>query len=68
MPNGGYPAGGVFAAVDVQYLASGGARAAADIVRHMAGAHRIPDALRRADSLARHGLSPEPRASESPSS
>jgi len=41
---------------------------AADIVRHMAGAHRIPDALRRADSLARHGLSPEPRASESPSS
>jgi deoxyribonuclease V len=41
---------------------------AADIVRHMAGAHRIPDALRRADSLARHGLSPEPRASESPNS
>jgi deoxyribonuclease V len=30
---------------------------AADIVRHMAGQHRMPDALRRADSLARHGLS-----------
>ena len=29
MPNGGYPAGGVFVAVDVQYLASGGARVAA---------------------------------------
>jgi endonuclease V-like protein UPF0215 family len=64
MKNGGYPAGGVFVAVDVQYLASSGARAAAeaaDIVRHMTGAHRIPDALRRADSLARHSLSPKPR-------
>jgi deoxyribonuclease V len=38
----------------------------ADIVRHMAGGHRIPDALRRVDSLARHGPSPEPHASESP--
>lgn len=35
---------------------------AADIVRHMAGSHRMPDALRRADSLARHGLSPAPRS------
>ena len=32
---------------------------AADLVRQMAGAHRLPDALRRADFLARHGL-PEP--------
>jgi deoxyribonuclease V len=30
---------------------------AADLVQHMAGRHRLPDALRRADSLARHGLS-----------
>jgi deoxyribonuclease V len=29
---------------------------AADLVRHMAGPYRIPDALRRADTLARHGL------------
>ena len=29
---------------------------AADLVRQMAGLHRLPDALRRADSLARHGL------------
>jgi deoxyribonuclease V len=28
---------------------------AADLVRHMAGQHRLPDALRRADRLARHG-------------
>ena len=28
---------------------------AADLVRHMTGQHRIPDALRRADALARHG-------------
>ena len=35
---------------------------AADLVRHMAGQHRLPDALRRADSLARHGLpQPPPR-------
>jgi deoxyribonuclease V len=26
---------------------------AADLVRHMAGRYRLPDALRRADSLAR---------------
>jgi deoxyribonuclease V len=26
---------------------------AADLVRHMAGRHRLPDALRRADALAR---------------
>ncbi len=32
---------------------------AASLVRNMAGRHRIPDALRRADTLARHGL---PRA------
>jgi deoxyribonuclease V len=37
--------------------AAGMARAdAADLVRHMAGLHRLPDALRRADTLARHGL------------
>ena len=28
---------------------------AADLVRHMTGRYRLPDALRRADSLARHG-------------
>jgi deoxyribonuclease V len=28
---------------------------AADLVRHMAGLHRVPDALRRADTLARTG-------------
>ena len=33
---------------------------AADLVRHMAGQHQLPDALRRADSVARHGL-PQPR-------
>jgi deoxyribonuclease V len=32
---------------------------AADQVRQMAGPHRLPDALRRADALARHGP-PEP--------
>jgi deoxyribonuclease V len=32
---------------------------AADLVRRMAGPHRLPDALRRADTLARHGF-PEP--------
>jgi len=37
--------------------ASGMARAdAAGLVRQMAGRHRLPDALRRADILARHGL------------
>ena len=34
---------------------------AARLVRHMAGRHRLPDALRRADTLARHGLSQPPR-------
>ena len=34
---------------------------AADLVRHMAGQHRLPDALRRVDSLARHGLPKRPR-------
>jgi deoxyribonuclease V len=29
---------------------------AADLVRQMAGRHRMPDALRRADTLARNGL------------
>jgi deoxyribonuclease V len=29
---------------------------AADLVRHMAGQHRLPDAVRRADTLARPGL------------
>ena len=33
---------------------------AADLVRHMTGPHRIPDALRRADILARHGLPQSP--------
>lgn len=32
---------------------------AVDLVRHMAGQHRLPDALRRVDSLARYGL-PQP--------
>lgn len=36
--------------------AAGMARAdAADLVRRMAGRHRLPDALRRADTLARNG-------------
>jgi deoxyribonuclease V len=35
---------------------------AADLVRHMAGPHRMPHALRRADTLARYGLpQPPPR-------
>ncbi len=34
---------------------------AADLVRHMAGRHRLPDALRRADALARHGLPQAPQ-------
>jgi deoxyinosine 3'endonuclease (endonuclease V) len=34
---------------------------AASLVRHMAGQHRLPDALRRADHLARHGLPQPPR-------
>jgi deoxyribonuclease V len=32
---------------------------AVSLVRQMAGRHRLPDALRRADTLARHGL-PQP--------
>ena len=37
--------------------AAGMSRAdAAEFVRQMAGRHRMPDALRRADTLARHGL------------
>jgi len=36
--------------------AAGMSRAdAAELVRQMAGRHRMPDALRRADTLARHG-------------
>ena len=34
---------------------------AASLVRQMTGRHRLPDALRRADTLARHGLPPPPR-------
>jgi deoxyribonuclease V len=33
---------------------------AADLVQHMADPHRMPDALRRADTLARHGLPQRP--------
>ena len=33
---------------------------AANLVRRMAGRHRIPDALRRADTLARNGLPQAP--------
>jgi deoxyribonuclease V len=33
---------------------------AADLIRHMAGQYRLPDALRRADTLGRHGP-PQPR-------
>ena len=33
---------------------------AADMVRRMDGLHRMPTALRHADALARHGLSPAP--------
>jgi hypothetical protein len=49
-------------AADVHYMASGGARAAAvvstdaaDLVWSMAGHYRMPDALRRVDTLARNG-------------
>lgn len=34
---------------------------AADLVRHMAGQHRLPDTLRRVDRLARRGLPQPPR-------
>ena len=33
---------------------------AADLIRRMAGRYRLPDALRRADTLARAGPSPQP--------
>jgi hypothetical protein len=36
---------------------------AADLVRRMAGRYRLPDALRRADSLARAGATQPPTAS-----
>jgi deoxyribonuclease V len=37
--------------------AAGMSRAdAAELVRQMAGRYRLPDALRRVDTLARHGL------------
>jgi hypothetical protein len=69
---GGRPGPGVFAAVDVHYLSSGGARAAAVVAADAAfsdvlaerfavvpevlpGRFRLPDALRRADVLARTG-------------
>jgi deoxyribonuclease V len=43
--------------------ATGMSRAdAADLVRRMAGRHRIPDALRRADTLARNGTAAAPTA------
>jgi deoxyribonuclease V len=42
--------------------AAGMARAeAASLVRQMAGRHRLPDAVRRADTLARHGQPRPPR-------
>jgi len=63
----------MFVAADVHYLPSGGARAAAvvaaagmpraqaaSLVQRMAGRHRLPDALRRADTLARHGTPQAP--------
>ena len=34
---------------------------AADLVRHMAGRYRMPDALRRTDTLVRTGLPQPPR-------
>jgi deoxyribonuclease V len=42
------------------YITAAGmpAREAADLVRHMTGPFRLPDALRRADTLARTGQSP----------
>ena len=39
--------------------AAGMPAADADLVRHIAGRHRLPDALRRADTLARAGR-PQP--------
>ena len=42
------------------YITAAGmpAKEAADLVRHMTGRFRLPDALRRADALARAGQSP----------
>jgi deoxyribonuclease V len=34
---------------------------AADLVRHMTGQHRLPDALRRVDSVARQGPPQSPQ-------
>ena len=39
---------------------------AADLVRHMAGPFRLPDALRRADTFARRGLPPRTQESSRP--
>jgi deoxyribonuclease V len=48
----------------LQVTAAGIPRAdAAGLVRHMAGRHRLPGALRRAGTLARHGLPEPPRRS-----
>ena len=45
-------------------IATGIPRAdAADLIRHMVGRHRLPDTLRRADTLARQGLPEPPRRS-----
>jgi endonuclease V-like protein UPF0215 family len=59
-----HPGGTVFVAADVHLYVTGAGmpRAeAADLVRQMAGRHRLPDALRRADILARHGPPEPPR-------
>ena len=37
---------------------------AAGLVRRMAGRYRLPDALRRADTLARTGPPPQPRITD----
>ena len=39
---------------------------AADLVRRMAGRYRLPDALRRADTLARAGLPAATRTGHQP--
>jgi deoxyribonuclease V len=39
---------------------------AADLIRRMAGRHRLPDALRRADTLARAGLPAAARTAHQP--
>ena len=50
------------------YVTAAGMRRtdAADLVRQMAGRHRLPDALRRADSLARYGRPQPPRRGRTP--